>query len=262
MKLLFSKFHGAGNDFILIDNRGGLFLPEKEFVARLCDRHFGVGADGLILLHHREGFDFDMRYFNSDGNESTMCGNGGRCVTAFASRLGIIGTTARFAAIDGVHQAEILAGEGDDFLIRVQLRDTMVEASGPTGTFINTGSPHLVRFVAETAKVDVVREGRRIRNSKRFAEEGVNVDFVEVGRDALHVRTYERGVEDETLSCGTGVTAAALVTASKFPDNKGYYNILTRGGSMKVRFTQNRNRFTDIWLEGPVRSVFEGEVAR
>lgn len=256
----FFKFHGTGNDFILIDNRDGSFQPSADLVRRLCDRHLGIGADGLILLQSREGFDFCMQYFNSDGRESTMCGNGGRSVTAFAHQLGIIANSARFSAIDGVHQAEILSAEGEDFIVRVQLRDATVDTATPTGTFVDTGSPHLVRFVSETDPLDVVREGRRIRNSKRFFTEGVNVDFVEILRDALKVRTYERGVEDETLSCGTGVTAAALVTASKFTDNKGHYLVRTRGGELRVSFAQNRNAFSNIWLEGPVKMVFKGEV--
>jgi diaminopimelate epimerase len=258
MKLHFFKFHGTGNDFILADARGGSFSPGKDAVVRLCDRHFGIGADGLILLQSADGYDFGMAYYNSDGNESTMCGNGGRCITAFAKRLGIIEEKARFLAIDGVHESVILSSDGDHFLVKVQLRDATVEASSAIGTCVNTGSPHLVRFVPEASKVDVVREGRRIRFGKKFAETGVNVDFVEVARDTLHVRTYERGVENETLSCGTGATAVALVTASKFTPARGFYTVHTPGGTLKVSFTQNRNDFTDVWLEGPVVMVFEG----
>ena len=260
MKIHFEKFHGTGNDFILIDNRAGTFIPETALVGRLCDRHFGIGADGLILLQAREGFDFGMAYFNSDGRESTMCGNGGRSVTAFAHRLGIIREQATFIAVDGAHQSVILSADGDDYMASVRLKDATVEASTAMGTTVNTGSPHLVRFVPEVARVDVVRDGRRIRYGKRFAEEGVNVDFVEMARDTLHVRTYERGVENETLSCGTGVTAAALVAACKFTPARGYYLIQTPGGQLKVSFTQNRNTFTDVWLEGPVKRVYEGEI--
>jgi diaminopimelate epimerase len=260
MKLHFSKFHGTGNDFIMVDNRNGRFTPDAGTVAHLCNRHYGIGADGLILLQMRESFDFGMTYYNSDGNESTMCGNGGRSITAFAKYLGIIGESARFIAVDGVHCSAIRWAEGDDYTVNVQLRDATVESSTPTGTTVDTGSPHLVRFVPEVAKVDVVREGRRIRYGKKFAPGGVNVDFVEVIRDILHVRTYERGVENETLSCGTGVTAAALVAACKFVPAKGYYVVQTPGGQLKVSFTQNRNLFTDIWLEGPVKKVFEGDI--
>jgi diaminopimelate epimerase len=260
MKLHFFKIHGTGNDFILTDARDGVFRPDAATVSRLCDRHLGIGADGLILLQPGGDYDFGMAYYNSDGNESTMCGNGGRSITAFARHLGIISDHARFTAIDGEHQAEILSAEGPDLIVKVRLRDAVVETSSAQGTFVNTGSPHLVRFVPEVSKVDVVREGRRIRYGKKFAEAGVNVDFVEVVRDTLHVRTYERGVENETLSCGTGVTAAALVTASKFTPGKGFYNVHTPGGTLKVSFTQNRNEFTDVWLEGPVKMVFEGTI--
>lgn len=260
MKIQFTKFHGTGNDFILVDNRAGSFSPDVATVAFLCDRHLGIGADGLILLQGREGFDFGMNYYNSDGRESTMCGNGGRSITAFARDLGIIGDNARFIAVDGIHQSVILSADGTDFITKVQLRDATVESSSAVGTTVNTGSPHLVRFVPEVAKVDVVREGRKIRYSKKFAPEGVNVDFVEIARDMLHVRTYERGVENETLSCGTGVTAAALVAACKFTPAKGFYLVQTPGGQLKVSFTRNRNTFADVWLEGPVKKVFEGSV--
>ena len=258
MKTQFFKFHGTGNDFILIDNREGTFTADAAVTGRICDRRMGVGADGFILLQRAEGYDFSMSYFNSDGKESTMCGNGGRCITAFARHLGIVEDKARFLAMDGEHAAEILSFENGEFMVRVNLKDAQVENSTPLGTFVNTGSPHLVRYVADVSKVDVVKEGRKIRYGKKFAEEGINVDFVEIIKETLHVRTYERGVEDETLSCGTGVTAAALVTASKFNPAKGYYNVETPGGHLKVSFHQNRLGFTGVWLEGPARFVFEG----
>jgi diaminopimelate epimerase len=260
MKIRFSKFHGTGNDFILIDNRGQQFTPERSLVGRLCDRHYGVGADGLILLTALEGYDFAMAYYNSDGNESTMCGNGGRCITAFGSRLGLFSGRATFTAIDGNHVGEVISASEAEYMVKVQLSDTRVEASTATGTFVHTGSPHLVRFVANAEEVDVVKEGRRIRYGKKFMDGGVNVDFVEVHKDILVVRTYERGVEDETLSCGTGVTAAALVAASKFEPSRGFYHVTAPGGRLKVSFTQKKNEFTDIWLEGPVAFVFEGEI--
>ena len=256
----FYKMSGSGNDFILIDNREGTFMAHPSAVAALCDRHFGIGADGLILLQRAEGFDFGMNYYNSDGKESTMCGNGGRCITAFAGHLGIITGKARFTATDGEHHGEILSQEGREYTVRVRLRDALVDASTALGTFVNTGSPHLVRFVADVNKVDVVKEGRKIRYGKKFAGEGINVDFVEIIKETLHVRTYERGVEDETLSCGTGVTAAALVTASKFNPAKGFYNVETRGGHLRVSFRQDRSGFADVWLEGAARLVFEGIV--
>ena len=260
MNLHFFKFHGTGNDFILIDNREGNMRPEENTVMKLCDRHFGIGADGLILLQQAEGYDFGMAYFNADGRESTMCGNGGRCITAFAHRLGIIRNGARFMAVDGEHLSEVLSSNGNEYVVRVKLGDAVVGASTALGTHVDTGSPHLVRFVADVEKVDVVKEGRRIRYGKKMAEAGINVNFAEPVKDTIRVRTYERGVEDETLSCGTGVTAAALVTASKFTPAKGYYNIETRGGRLKVSFRQERTEFTDVWLEGPVVMVYEGSI--
>jgi diaminopimelate epimerase len=259
MKINFSKYHGTGNDFIMIDNRDNGFIPVKALVEKICDRHLGVGADGMILLTRQSGQDFGMSYYNSDGSESTMCGNGGRCITAFAHRLGIISEKARFFATDGIHEAMILDYGVPESRVKVRLIDTVAGPTTALGTFINTGSPHLVRFVTDIEKLDVVKEGRRIRYGKKFLGEGVNVDFVDVSRDTLIVRTYERGVEDETLSCGTGVTAAALVTASKFNPAKSFYHIKTPGGDLKVTFRQNKNSFSDIWLEGPVTFVFDGE---
>jgi diaminopimelate epimerase len=258
MKTRFAKFHGTGNDFILIDTREQTFTPDPGLVALWCDRHKGIGGDGLILLSAIEGYDFSMTYFNSDGRESTMCGNGGRCIAAFAHHLGIISEETVFSDMDGPHTARVLSAEAPMFIVTVKLRDTRVETSTPTGTFVQTGSPHLVRFVADVESMDVVKEGRRIRYGKKYAAEGINVDFVEPIKDTLKVRTYERGVENETLSCGTGVTAAALVSASKFEPARGYYLVSTPGGKLKVSFTRNRDEFTDIWLEGEARFVFEG----
>lgn len=260
MEIRFYKFHGTGNDFILIDNREGRFQPDVATVEQMCNRRFGIGADGLILLENRKGFDFGMVYFNADGNVGTLCGNGSRCITAFAKYLGIIAGKARFEASDGEHLSEVLSADGDDFMVKVGFRDQKVGEISALGTFIDTGSPHLVRFVPETAKVDVVRDGRRIRNSKKYAQAGVNVDFVEIVKDMIYVRTYERGVEDETWSCGTGVTASALVVASKFVPPRGYYQVQTRGGLLKVSFNQHHDEFTDIWLEGPAKKVFEGTI--
>lgn len=259
MKTEFHKYHGTGNDFIIIDNRSLKWSPSPEKVALLCDRHFGIGADGLMLLSEKEGFDFGMTYFNADGNESTMCGNGGRCLVAFASSLGLFDRSARFFAIDGEH-AGIVLQEGDGAVtVTVQMRDVEVDESAGDHFFIDTGSPHYIVFTRDLDQIDVVREARKIRYDTCFAEAGTNVDYVEVRDNHLHVRSYERGVEDETLSCGTGVTASALATAMKYPDNPGFYIINTRGGELKVSFKQNQNIFTDIWLEGPARFVFQGE---
>lgn len=262
MKIDFYKYHGAGNDFIIIDNRPFAWVPDPETVALLCNRHFGIGADGLMLLSEKMEFDFGMTYFNADGRESTMCGNGGRCIAAFAHTLGITGDSMRFHAIDGEHHAVFLPKEGNTNEHQIQLR--MVNPSRVTnysdGFLVDTGSPHWVIIVPNVSEIRVSELGRKLRNDPRFLPDGVNVDFVEILNDCLRVRTYERGVEDETLSCGTGVTAASLVAATLDPENPGRYRIITQGGELNVRFTRTGSRFCDVWLEGPAAFVFKGEI--
>ncbi len=303
MKFVFSKYHGTGNDFILIDNRDATIHLSQEEIKRLCDRHFGIGADGLMFLTAGTGHDFGMKYFNSDGKESTMCGNGGRCMTAFARALGIIEQNADFTAIDGEHEAMILDQTGPKTMVKLKMSDvpstkyltskiTNTESSlflRPSSFVLNTGSPHLVLFTENVSAVDVVAEGRKHRNNPEFAPDGINVDFVEKREQRLFVRTYERGVEDETLSCGTGVTAAALAYASwqiavgskqeasgsmPLADNRDVIarnevtkqtrtgtkiEIETPGGQLTVSFRRGKSNFTDIWLEGPAEFVFKGE---
>ena len=235
-------------------------LGTVKDVSFLCNRHFGIGADGLMLLSEKEGFNFAMTYFNSDGHESTMCGNGGRCMTAFAKSLDLVGCMAHFYASDGSHEAEIF----DNPLVclyRIKMTDTQIGMVYDDGLFINTGSPHFVKFLQEVARVNVLHDGQKLRNDQRFAPDGTNVDFVEMADDKLFVRTYERGVEAETLSCGTGVTAAAIATAFRHPVNPGFYHIQTPGGNLKVSFSQSGGSFSEIWLEGPVKFVFGGEIS-
>lgn len=259
MKTDFVKYHGTGNDFILADNRKIAWEPTTGQVKRLCDRRFGIGADGFMLLDSAVGYDFSMRYFNSDGRESTMCGNGGRCITAYAASLGLVGATARFLAVDGVHITHILTTDaGKRYLLR--MGDCTIGRRETDGIFIDTGSPHFVLFTDRAESADVVREGRRIRYQERFAPGGTNVDFAEVRGNSLYVRTYERGVEDETLSCGTGVTAAALVHAFINEIPEGTTTIQTPGGMLQVSFRQAGGQFTEIWLEGPAEFVFAGSV--
>lgn len=260
MKLPFYKYHGTGNDFILIDNRSLHWQPSTSDILFLCNRHFGIGADGLILLSEQSGYDFGMTYFNSDGKESTMCGNGGRCMTAFAHFLGLIKSEAHFGAIDGDHIARILEIANDVTKISLKMKDVNVDEIIADHLFMNTGSPHYVSFVKDVEGMDIVARAQKIRFSERFAEEGTNVDFVEIRKDHLFVRSYERGVEDETYSCGTGVTASALAAAVRNPENPGYFTILTKGGELTVKFRQNKNSFTEVWLEGPAQFVFLGEV--
>ncbi|MCX6279908.1 MAG: diaminopimelate epimerase [Bacteroidetes bacterium] len=258
MKIPFSKYHGTGNDFIIIDNRILSWEPLEKEIAFLCHRHFGIGADGLMLLSAKAGFDFAMTYFNSDGLESTMCGNGGRCITAYARNLGLIDGAAHFYAIDGEHKAVILSATNHEYLIRLKMKDTMIGKVLDDGIFIDTGSPHFVTMQKNVSELDVLHQGNTLRNDSRFAPDGSNINFLEVNPEGLFVRTYERGVEDETLSCGTGVTASALVTAFLNQDNPGFYPVSTRGGNLMVTFKQNGTNFRDIWLEGPVRFVFSG----
>lgn len=259
MEIPFSKYEGTGNDFIIIDNRTLRWVPTGKQVAWLCDRHFGIGADGLMLLSEREGFDFGMTYYNSDGREASMCGNGGRCITAFAGSIGLIGREADFMAADGRHLAEIIDSSAGT-LYRISLKDTAIGREYPDGIFLDTGSPHFVVFTGNALAEDVVGKGRKLRYDPRFAPGGTNVDFVEARREGLFVRTYERGVENETLSCGTGVTASALAAAYKDPEKSDRYDILTPGGRLRVTFRREGAVFSEIRLEGPAKVVFEGKV--
>ncbi|MCX6295512.1 MAG: diaminopimelate epimerase [Bacteroidetes bacterium] len=258
MQITFSKYQGTGNDFIIIDNRELKFdRSNNPLVSRLCDRRFGIGGDGLMLLQTKIGYDFEMVYYNSDGNESSMCGNGGRCIVEFARVLGLVKTKANFLASDGEHEAFVKPG-----FISLKMNNVSKIESNAAFSYLNTGSPHYVAFVNNVRNYNVVEEGRKIRNSERFKEKGSNVNFVEKELNDLFVRTYERGVENETYSCGTGVTAAALVASLKNVSTaQDYCNIKTLGGDLKVKFTKHPdNSFTDIWLEGPATFVFKGEI--
>lgn len=258
MNITFYKYHGTGNDFIIIDNRDNQYdtLTSKQ-VKFLCDRRFGIGADGLMLLKHRDGYDFEMVYYNADGNPSTMCGNGGRCLVKFAHQVGIHKYTYRFFAIDGDHEAEI----DNSNIIRLKMKDVNAVDEHPTYTVVDTGSPHYIKFTNDVMQTDVVHAGRTIRNSPAFAAEGINVNFVEsTGQDSIFVRTYERGVEDETMSCGTGATAAALMSAH---NDIGFnrVEVKTPGGHLSVEYNKTGERtFQDIWLCGPATFVFKGEL--
>ena len=206
MKVVFHKYHGSGNDFILIDNRNGWIDPlEDSVIKNLCDRKFGIGADGLILLTDHPDMDFEMSYFNADGLEGSMCGNGARCITAFAQKLGLAGNPTRFQACDGPHEAIT-----EDAGIRVTMSDVTGIKLQNDHYFLNTGSPHAVFFRDDVETMDVYEEGRKIRYQRQYGEAGTNVNFIRKLRKGLYVRTYERGVENETLSCGTGVVAAAI----------------------------------------------------
>jgi diaminopimelate epimerase len=259
MKLEFCKYHGTGNDFILIDNQKGEFNAENESIRKLCHRRFGIGADGLMLLEKSNQVDFKMRYYNSDGLEGSMCGNGGRCITAFAHKLGIIDNEALFEAIDGLHRAIIIYKSDLETQVRLNMSDVTEIEKHDDYFFINTGSPHHVVFTGHVAEMDVFSKGKEIRYSKLYKNTGTNVDFVELQDDKLFVRTYERGVEEETLSCGTGVTAAAIAY-SQLHSGIDKVTIHTLGGNLNVDFKKSGEKYTDVWLEGPTVCVYSGSL--
>lgn len=270
MKIPFYKYQGTGNDFVMIDQRQTQYLTraDQAQIAQLCNRRFGIGADGLILLEKSEnivaqGFDFEMIYFNADGAEGSMCGNGGRCTVAFAHFLHLFARECRFLAVDGAHEARIT--EGGDW---VELRMIDVEdiETGNDYFLMNTGSPHYVVFVEDLKDINVYEAGREIRYSNRFRKQGVNVNFVESDATLaeggnIEVATYERGVEDETFSCGTGVTAAAIAQYLHHPKKPNCVDIVTKGGRLQVKFlppSVTEPKFTNIWLCGAATRVFAG----
>ncbi len=255
MNIPFLKYHGTGNDFVLIDQRSHQYLTRRDqtTISGICRRHFGVGADGLILLQDHTEVDFEMIYFNADGNESSMCGNGGRCIVAFAYHLGIFEQQCIFKAIDGLHEAKYNKDQVELKMQNVQLLERFDDYF-----FLDTGSPHYVSFPTHFDEVDVVKEGSAIRYSKSFQPNGTNVNFVRIHPNGIEVATYERGVEDETLSCGTGVTAAALSYATTLPQAITSVNVKTKGGMLTVKFEQKENEFSQIWLCGSAMKVFEG----
>jgi len=258
MKHTFYKYQGTGNDFIMVDNRSNLFSKnDTKLIRFLCDRKFGIGADGLILLENDANTDFRMVYYNSDGNESTMCGNGGRCLVAFARFLEIIETDATFVAIDGLHRATI----AEDGLVSLQMQDVNSVKVYENYVFMDTGSPHHVEIVEELEKMNVKKVGAAIRYSGMYGDKGSNVNFVlPQSADKFSVRTYERGVEDETLSCGTGVTAVAIAMKVLGRTDADVIKMETPGGQLEVSFLQDGKKFTEIYLTGPATFVFKGEV--
>ncbi len=253
----FYKYQGTGNDFVMMDNRKGTF-PKDNFglVSSLCDRRVGIGADGLILLEEDEETDFSMVYYNSDGNPGSMCGNGGRCLVAFAKYLGLIEDKTVFRAVDGLHRAEI--DERD--IVSLQMQDVLDLKQRPNYTFLDTGSPHHVQLVKQLGDFDVKKEGAKLRYGL-YGKKGSNINFVEAnGSDGFYVRTYERGVEDETLSCGTGVTAVALAMHSTQMTQSSTVTLHAVGGDLQVRFEKDAEGYKNVCLIGPAKQVFKGEV--
>jgi diaminopimelate epimerase len=257
MKIEFYKYQGTGNDFVILDNRNNAYSNlTKEQVKFFCDRKFGIGADGLMLLGVREGYDFEMIYYNSDGNEGSMCGNGGRCLVKFAYDRGIHKQAYTFIATDGLHEANF----GEQGWVQLKMKDVKGINDYKGDSVLDTGSPHYIKIVSAVNNYPVFEQGKQIRNSESFKQKGINVNFVEVNSKKIIVRTYERGVEDETLSCGTGVTASALVCAhNDFGFN--HIDVQTIGGSLAVEFDKvAEDEFKDIWLCGPATFVFKGEI--
>ncbi len=258
MKLKFYKYQGTGNDFILIDNRLDVFPKNNiKLIENLCDRRFGIGADGLILLENDLEFDFKMVYFNSDGNESSMCGNGGRCLVAFANKLNIITKKTTFNATDGLHSATILENKN----VSLQMKDVDDVKIESDYVFLNTGSPHHVTLIEDIENYDVKTNGAKIRNSDLYGKPGSNVNFVkQLSENHFALRTYERGVEDETLSCGTGATATAIAMHATSNTNLNEINIDVQGGKLKVSFKKTENGYENVFLEGKATFVFEGSI--
>jgi diaminopimelate epimerase len=257
MKIEFSKYHGTGNDFIILDNRNGKYNNlSVQQVHFLCDRRFGIGGDGLMMLEDADGFDFKMRYFNADGKEGSMCGNGGRCLVQFAKDSGIEKSSYHFIATDGPHDAIIQ----ENGLIKLKMQDVSgIEESG-RNKILNTGSPHFIQYVENVSDIDVFNIGKSIRYNEVFKSSGINVNFVEKTNNGIRLRTYERGVEDETLSCGTGATAAALASSEK--DGHQIMNVKVQGGSLQIEFDRVSDQaFKNIWLIGPAEFVFSGNIS-
>lgn len=256
MDLKFSKYQGTGNDFVMIDNRNGIFEDNQfDLIGKLCDRKFGIGSDGLILIEDHSDYDFEMIYINPDGSKS-LCGNGSRCAVMFAHDLGIIKHETTFLTIEGPLKAIIVKE-----LVHLGMPDvTTIESTQDQDIFLNTGSPHYVRFVENVKLYDVLQNGKRIRESDEFMPDGTNVNFVQLKDNGkIFVRTFERGVENETLSCGTGVTASALAAGKN--NKNGEVDITTLGGNLTVRFEQVQDGvFKNIFLIGPAVKVFEGSI--
>ena len=255
MEQTFYKYQGTGNDFILIDDRANVFpLKDVSLVARLCDRRFGIGADGLILIQNAATSDFKMVYFNADGNESSLCGNGARCTIAFANFLNCIEDKTTFEAVDGLHSAHI---DGD--IISLQMHDVSKIQAFENHTFLDTGSPHHVEMVEKLKTFDVYGNGKRIREESPYYMTGTNVNFVEqLAKDQFAIRTYERGVEDETLSCGTGATAVALAMYENKKTTATKIKINVQGGILEIQFEVTDKGYSQIFLSGPAEQVYSG----
>lgn len=268
MQLTFYKYQGTGNDFVMVDDREQTFpVNDTALVERLCNRRFGIGADGLILLQPHATEAYFMKYYNSDGRESTMCGNGGRCLAAFALHRDAVKGAHTFMAVDGLHEVVYEGDPGKALWVKLKMKDVdLVEQRNDHTFVLNTGSPHFVQFTDEPLSAyEVVKQAKQVRYNDEFATYGINVNFINLlGLHHIAIRTYERGVEDETLSCGTGVTAAAISTVllNKLPEGTHTIEVNSAGGQLKVQLTYHAatQKFTNIWLQGPAAFVFKGTV--
>jgi len=258
MQIKFYKYQGTGNDFVMIDNRDEKFPKnDTKLIGQLCDRRFGIGADGLILLENDNSTDFRMVYYNSDGNQSSMCGNGGRCLVAFAKSLNVIEKETTFIATDGLHHATIF----EDGIVSLQMKDVADIKVTPGYVFLDTGSPHHIEIVDDLENLDVKSRGSKIRNGELYGEKGSNVNFVkQVDDKTFSLRTYERGVEDETFSCGTGATATAIAMRVLGKTNSDVIQLNVEGGKLEVSFHSSDNKFKDVFLKGPATFVFSGTI--
>lgn len=254
MNIPFKKYQGTGNDFILIDNRNHIFPIDQaeSIVPKMCDRKFGIGSDGLVLVNNHAEYDYEMIFFNPDGSKS-LCGNASRCTYAFAKIIGIASEKATFLTTDGVHEIKQV-GEN----IHFQLRDIeKIDKINETDWYVNTGSPHYVKVVDDVNTVEIMSEGSTIRYSEPFQHQnGTNVNFIQLEEGKVEARTYERGVEAETLSCGTGVTAVGLVAGNL--NYQSPVQVETKGGNLSVSFEKDGDSYKNIWLAGPAEFVFEG----
>ncbi len=256
MNLTFHKYQATGNDFVLIANLEQNLHVTSDQIKRLCDRNFGIGADGLILLEKSQNTDFKMVYFNANGKQSTMCGNGARCIAKFAQSLGLVESNCVFEAIDGMHKARISNDQ-----VTLKMNDVLEFKKLDNHSIqINTGSPHYVTFTDEIPQEDFLTKAKEIRHGKAYNKEGINVNFASVGQN-INMRTFERGVENETLSCGTGVVATALAYQIIYKTEQKEIQIQTTGGTLKVTSEKSQDQFTNIWLTGEAKFVFKGEIS-